>query len=159
MNDLNQVVLTGRVTRDPDIRYTPSGKKTARVSIAVNRSWNASKDPSVRDWKEEAFFVDITAWTFVADKIEKSAEKGLRVLVTGRLSIRDYTAGDGTKKRATEIVASTFEVIGAPQGRQIPSAEHAESMADDDLLKDFDVPEESLQQGGAGTEDHDVPFN
>ena len=73
MNDLNQVVLTGRITRDPDIRYTPSGKKTARVSIAVNRSWNASKDPSVRDWKEEAFFVDISAWTYVADKIEKSA--------------------------------------------------------------------------------------
>ncbi len=157
MTDLNQVVLTGRVTRDPDIRYTPSGKKTARLSIAVNRSWNASKDPSVRDWKEETFFVDITAWTFVADKIEKSAEKGLRVLVTGRLSIRDYTANDGTKKRATEIVASTFEVIGTPQNHQ-NTAEPAEAASEDDLLKDFDVPEGSLQQG-SGSEDHDVPFN
>src|SRR5450756_2279739 len=149
MNDLNQVVLTGRITRDPDIRYTPSGKKTARVSIAVNRSWNASKDPSVRDWKEEASFVD--------DKIEKSAEKGLRVLVTGRLSIRDYTANDGTKKRATEIVATTFEIIGAPQNRQ-SSGEPAEAPGEDDLLKDFEVPDGSLQQG-SGSEDHDVPFN
>ena len=157
MNDLNQVVLTGRITRDPDIRYTPSGKKTARVSIAVNRSWNASKDPSVRDWKEEVFFVDISAWTYVADKIEKSAEKGLRVLVTGRLSIREYTANDGTKKRATEIVATTFEVIGAPQNRQ-SSGEPGEAPGEDDLLKDFEVPEGSLQQG-SGSEDHDVPFN
>ncbi len=157
MNDLNQVVLTGRITRDPDIRYTPSGKKTARVSIAVNRSWNASKDPSVRDWKEEAFFVDVTAWTFVADKIEKSAEKGLRVLVSGRLSIRDYTANDGTKKRATEIVASTFEIIGVPQNHQTAN-EPGEYAGEDDLLKDFEVPEGSLQQG-AGSEDHDVPFN
>lgn len=157
MNDLNQIVLTGRITRDPDIRYTPSGKKTARVSIAVNRSWNASKDPSVRDWKEETFFVDISAWTFVADKIEKSAEKGLRVLVTGRLSIREYTANDGTKKRATEIVATTFEVVGAPQNRQ-NSGESSEVPGEDDLLKDFEVPEGSLQQG-SGSEDHDVPFN
>lgn len=111
----------------------------------------------MRDWKEEAFFVDITAWTFVADKIEKSAEKGLRVLVTGRLSIRDYTANDGTKKRATEIVATTFEVIGAPQNRQ-NAGEPAEFAGEDDLLKDFEVPEGSLQQG-AGSEDHDVPFN
>ncbi len=157
MTDLNQIVLTGRITRDPDIRYTPSGKKTARVSIAVNRSWNASKDPSVRDWKEEAFFVDISAWTYVADKIEKSAQKGLRVLVTGRLSIREYTASDGTKKRATEIVASTFEVIGAPQNHS-SSGEPSEFAGEDDLLKDFEVPEESLQQG-TGSEDHDVPFN
>lgn len=157
MTDLNQVVLTGRVARDPDIRYTPSGKKTARLAIAVNRSWNASKDPSVRDWKEETFFVDITAWTFVADKIEKSAEKGVRVLVSGRLSIREYTASDGTKKRATEIVASTFEVIGTVQNRQ-NATEPGEAASEDDLLKDFDVPQESLQQG-SGSEDHDVPFN
>jgi single-strand DNA-binding protein len=157
MNDINQVVLTGRVTRDPDIRYTPTGKKTARLGLAVNRSWNASKDPSAKDWKEETFFVDVTAWTFVADKIEKAAEKGLRVLVTGRLSIREYTANDGTRKRATEIVASSFEVIGAPQNHQ-SAGRPGEALGEDDLLGDFDVPEGSLQQGSE-SDDHDVPFN
>ncbi len=106
-SDLNRVFLTGRLTADPDVRYTPSGSEVAQFTLAVNRSYK-TKDSD--EWKEESFFVRVVAWIRLAEKVEKNFKKGDLVLVEGRLNIRNYEV-DGVKKWATEIIANSIKFL------------------------------------------------
>jgi len=97
---LNQVVLMGRLTRDPELRHTSNGTPVASFSIAVDRDF-ASKDSGERG----VDFIDVVAWRNTGEFVSKWFTKGKMAVVTGRLQIRDWNDKDGNKRRSAEVVA------------------------------------------------------
>ena len=104
---MNKVILIGRLTRDPEMRTTPSGVATTSFSIAVQRNYaNAQGD-------READFINCVAWRKQAENIAKYCTKGSQVAVDGRIQTRNYDAQDGTKRYTTDVVVDNFEFLGS----------------------------------------------
>ena len=97
---LNHIVLMGRLTRDPELRYTQSQIPVASFSLAVDRDFGG-RDGSER----QTDFIDIVAWRSTAEFVSKYFTKGSMAAVSGRLQIRDWTDRDGNKRRSAEVVA------------------------------------------------------
>ena len=97
---LNQIVLMGRLTRDPELRYTQSQTPVATFRIAVDRDFQ-SRDGG----EKQTDFIDIVAWRQSAEFVSKFFTKGSMVIVTGRLQMRDWTDRDGNKRTSAEVVA------------------------------------------------------
>ena len=102
----NRVILAGNLTRDPEIRYTQSGKAVTKFTLAVNNPRN----------KEETTFVDIVAWDKLGETCNTYLKKGTNALVEGRLVIRSYEDKDGQKRKATEVVIDNMQMFGSRQG-------------------------------------------
>lgn len=96
----NTVTLIGNVTRDPELRFMPTGAALASFGVAVNRRWKKGDD-----WEEEVHFFDVTCWLDLAENVTESITKGCRVVVTGRLQQRSWEAENGDKRSKVEIVA------------------------------------------------------
>ena len=101
---MNNIVLLGRLTKDADIRSTQSGKVVASFTLAVDR-------PYTQNGKREADFIDCQIWGKSAEVLGKSVHKGQRILLEGRLQIRQYTDKNGNKRTTAEVVAERFEFI------------------------------------------------
>nr|DAY55418.1 MAG TPA: Single strand binding protein [Caudoviricetes sp.] len=99
---LNKWEGMGRLTKDPELRRTPSGTAVATFSIAVDRDFKG------KDGERETDFIDIVAWRQTAEFVSKHFTKGRMAVVEGRLQIRDYTNKDGQKRRVAEIVADNI---------------------------------------------------
>ncbi|MDQ6947388.1 MAG: single-stranded DNA-binding protein [Actinomycetota bacterium] len=98
----NTVTLTGNVTRDPELRYTPSGQAVATFGLAVNRRW---QNRQTNDWEEQTSFFDVKCWAQMAENVGESVQKGSRVLVSGRLEQRSWETDNGDKRSKVEVVA------------------------------------------------------
>ncbi|HET9442868.1 MAG TPA: single-stranded DNA-binding protein [Acidimicrobiales bacterium] len=98
----NSVTLVGNITRDPELRFTPSGQPTASFGLAVNRRW---QNKQTQDWEEATSFFDVVCWRDLADNVSESLTKGARVIVTGRLEQRSWETPDGEKRSKVEVVA------------------------------------------------------
>ena len=102
---MNKVVLIGRLTRDPELRYTSSNVPTASFSLAVNRPFQ--NQSGVR----EADFINIVVWRKPAETAKKYLTKGSLIAVEGRIQTRNYDGADGKKVYVTEVVADNFEFL------------------------------------------------
>ena len=98
----NTVTLVGNVTRDPDVRYTPSGQTVVTFGMAVNRRWQNRQNS---EWEEQTSFFDVKAWAGLAENIAESIQKGTRVIVTGRLEQRSWETDQGDRRSKVEVVA------------------------------------------------------
>lgn len=96
---LNQIILMGRLTRDPEVRHTQSGFPVASFTLAVER------DFAQKGAERQTDFIDIVAWRHTAEFVSKYFTKGQLVAVSGRLQIRDWTDNNGGKRRTAEVVA------------------------------------------------------
>ena len=105
---LNKVFLMGNLTRDPELRYVPSGTAVANFTVAVNRAY---KTPS-GEKKEEVSFIRCIVWGRIAELCGEYLSKGRPVLVEGRLQSRAWEGQDGQKKSALEVVASSVQFLG-----------------------------------------------
>ncbi len=94
------VTLVGNLTRDPEIRFTAAGKGVASFGIAVNRRWQQNGE-----WQEKVSYFNITAWDTLGENAAASLNKGMRVIVTGRLEQREYETKEGEKRNVVEVVA------------------------------------------------------
>jgi single-strand DNA-binding protein len=103
----NRIILVGNLTRDPEIRYTQSGKGVTKFTLAVNNPRN----------REETSFVDIVAWDRLGETCNTYLKKGSNCLVEGRLVIRSYDDKDGNKRKATEVVIDNMQMLGSPRDR------------------------------------------
>jgi single-strand DNA-binding protein len=135
---MNKVILVGRLTRDPVVRVTPSNKDVASFTLAVDRF---SVGP---DGKKEADFVPIVVWGRLAEVCGNNLTKGQKVLVDGRMQVRNYEDKTGQKRYVTEVVAQSVEFLewrggqsGAPAAEGLPSG--AGSFGPD-IYPDDDVP-------------------
>lgn len=105
---LNKIILMGRLGRDPEVRYTQSGKPVASFSLAVDRDFkDKASGERATDW------IDVVAWDAKAKFVQQYFHKGQQAVVEGRLQIRDYTGRDGTRRRAAEVVADNIYFAGA----------------------------------------------
>ncbi len=98
----NSVTLVGNLTRDPELRYTPSGAATCQFGIAVNRRW---QNKTNSEWEEATSFFNVVAWRELAENVGESLQKGSRVLVTGRLEQRSWDTPEGEKRSVIEVIA------------------------------------------------------
>lgn len=113
---LNEIILMGRLTRDPELRHTQSGTKVAAFTLAVDRDY---KDAS---GEKETDFIDIVAWRGTAEFVSKYFTKGRMAVVKGRLQIRDWTDKDNNKRRSAEVVAESVYFADSKRADAAPQA-------------------------------------
>ena len=103
---MNKVILSGRLVRDPELRYTQTGKAVASFTLAVNRRFSHNQE-------QTADFIPIVVWDKLAEVCSKHLFKGSQVLIKGRIQIRSYDAQDGSKRYVTEVIAQELEFMGS----------------------------------------------
>src|SRR5579872_2863676 len=123
---LNQVTLMGNLTRDPELRQTPTGQNVTSFSLALNRSY---KDQS-GEWQEATDYIDIVAWGPLAERVAQYLHKGRRCLVQGRLQSRSWEQ-DGQKRSKVEVLAGdvTFLDSRSSNGEASDDGQAAEPTA------------------------------
>ena len=109
---MNKVTLLGRLTKDPELRYTSSGIATASFTIAVNRNYKNAEGGY------DADFIPVIVWRGLAEMLCKHLKKGARVAVSGRIQTRSYDGNDGQKRYVTEVVADDASIIDWDTGNQ-----------------------------------------
>jgi single-strand DNA-binding protein len=98
----NTVSIVGNLTREPELRFTPTGQATATFGIAVNRNWT---DRQSQERRESTSFFDVVCWGTLAENAATSLSRGTRVIVTGRLDQRSWETQEGDKRSKVEITA------------------------------------------------------
>ncbi len=137
---LNKVFLIGRLTRDPEIRFLPSGTQVTTFTLAVNRAYK-TKDSS--DWKEETYFFDVEAFGYLAERLGKQLNKGTQVLIEGQLRQDKWETPSGEKRSKIKIVADKVNMLSTSRTeKQAPAPEEpAIDFSDtEDFTSDEDVP-------------------
>lgn len=132
MSNFNKVILMGRLTRDPELRYTPSGLAVSSFGLAVN-----SRTRQGEEWKDEVCFIDIVLFGKQAENCSEYLSKGKLVLVEGRLRWRSWESEGGQKKSKHEVLASTVRFM--PKGAEPGAGGGFPSEADEPPLED-DLP-------------------
>lgn len=115
MADLNKVILIGRLTRDPELRYTPSGLAIAKFSLAVNDRFKQGDE-----WKERVNFIDIVVWGKQGENCSEYLAKGRSVCVDGRLQYSSWETEEGQKRSKLEVVADKVVFLGGKGGQDDP---------------------------------------
>ena len=109
---LNKIILIGRLTRDPELRYTTNGIAVAKLNLAVDR-------PHVnREREKETDFIDVVVWQKLAETCANNLGKGRLVAVDGRLQIRSYDDNQGVRRKAAEVVAENIRFLDWPKDRE-----------------------------------------
>lgn len=113
---LNRVTLIGNLTRDPELKYTPSGTAVCSFSVATNRSWTTATG----DIKEDVQYHRIVAWQKLAELCGKLLAKGKKVYLEGRITYRSYIGKDGVQRSITEIVLDDFVLLDSYRRIETP---------------------------------------
>ena len=142
MANINRVVLVGNLTRDPELRHTPSGMAVCKLRVAVN---TRQKDQATGQWGDKPNYFDVTVWGNQGESCAQFLSKGRPVAIDGRLDWREWDAQDGTKRQAVEIIADNVQFLGSREGGEQPQyvpaaataaaadADFTASAADDDI--------------------------
>lgn len=142
---MNKVILLGRLTRDPEVRYTPSQKVVCSFTLAVDRPFMNAQG------QREADFIPVVVWGKAAELCGNSLAKGHRLLVEGRLQVRSFDGKDGQRHWVTEVIAANVEFIE----RRSDSANRSYQGTPETPGNDA-APAEKSAMGGLG---NDVPFD
>ncbi len=114
----NKVMLMGNLTRDPELRYIPSGQAVTSFTVAVNRVYNSKAGEK----KEEVSFIRVVVWARLAENCNEYLKKGSPVFVEGRLQSRSWDAPDGTKRSTIEVVAQSVQFLSrGPRNEEAPA--------------------------------------
>ncbi|MDD5216710.1 MAG: single-stranded DNA-binding protein [Candidatus Omnitrophica bacterium] len=135
---LNKVMIIGNLTRDPEMRYLPSGQAVTNFTVAVNRAYNSQSGEK----KEEVSFIRVVAWARHAEVCNEYLKKGSPVFVEGRLQTRNWEAQDGSKRSTVEVVAQNIQFLSRSNRGQAST----EPAAEEDTAI-FEEPTEGSPQG------------
>jgi single-strand DNA-binding protein len=158
MASYNRVILMGNLTRDPELKYLPSGTAVANFGLAMNETYT---DRQTGEKREEVCFVDVEAWGRQAEIANEYLQKGSSVFVDGSLKFDSWEADDGTKRNRLKVRAFRFQFIG---GRQDGDGDGGGGGAYDQAAPASapasapSSPEFSGEQGPPATTDDDIPF-
>ncbi|MBI4341965.1 MAG: single-stranded DNA-binding protein [Candidatus Omnitrophica bacterium] len=155
MASLNRVLLIGNLTKDPELRYTPSGTPVASLRLAVNSTF---KDQAGQR-KEETCFVTVVVWSRQAETCTQYLKKGRPVFVEGRLIYRSWEA-EGKTRSTMEVRADRVQFLGAPPGASgsRPAADEAGEAAPAPSGVEGPAPGAEVEVAPEGGSDADVPF-
>ena len=109
MNDFNKVVLLGRLTRDPETRYSPEGEPVTKLGLALNRKYHKGV---ARELTEEQTFVNVTGFGKNAETLSRYAKKGSPLLIDGHLRLNQWANDKGEKRSKLEVVVERFQLVG-----------------------------------------------
>jgi single-strand DNA-binding protein len=144
--NINRVVITGNLTRDPELRSTPNGMSICGLRVAVN---GRKKDAESGQWVDKANYFDVTVFGAQGDNCAQYLAKGRPVAIEGRLNWREWEAQDGAKRQSVDIIADTVQFLGSRDAPQSNGVVESDIPAD---TSDF-------QQAGVGSgKDDDIPF-
>ncbi len=151
---LNHIVIMGRLTRDPELRYTQSQTPVASFTLAVDRDF-ASRDSG----EKQTDFIDCVAWRQTAEFVNKYFSKGSMAVVSGRLQIRDWTDREGGKRRSAEIVVDNI-YFGESRRRDAESgsASHAAPSYSYDAPKSSPAAAPTSAFAELDGDDEELPF-
>ncbi|HFI0121412.1 TPA: single-stranded DNA-binding protein [Streptococcus suis] len=130
---INNVVLVGRMTRDAELRYTPSNQAVATFTLAVNRNFKN------QDGEREADFINVVIWRQQAENLANWAKKGALIGVTGRIQTRSYDNQQGQRVYVTEVVAESFQLLES-RGQQSNSQDSSFGSSSSMDIQDEDLP-------------------
>jgi single-strand DNA-binding protein len=150
--NINRVIITGNLTRDPELRSLPSGTSVCSLRVACN---TRRKDSSTGEWVEKPNYFDVTVWGAQGENCARYLSKGRPVAVDGRLEWREWEAKDGSGKRQSiDIIADSVQFLGSRDEAGGGNGFQARS--------DVPVDESDMQPaaagGGESTGDDDIPF-
>jgi single-strand DNA-binding protein len=145
MANINRVVLVGNLTKDPELRHTPSGTAVCKLRIAVN---TRQKDQASGEWGDKPNYFDVTVWGNQGESCAQYLSKGRPVGIDGRLDWREWEQ-EGQKRQAVEIIADSVQFLGSrgdsEGGQYIPSS-------------DVSADQSDFVRAGASGGDDDIPF-
>lgn len=149
--NLNRVVITGNLTKDPELRSLPSGTSVCKLRVAVN---SRRKDSTSGEWVDKPNYFDVTVWGAQGENCANYLSKGRPVAVDGRLDWREWEAQDGSKRQAVEIVADSVQFLGSRDDAQRAGDNGFTPSSDVPAdTSDFDQPQKAAVTGG-----DDIPF-
>lgn len=125
---LNKVMIIGNLGRDPEMRYTPSGRPVTTFSVATSRTWNTSDGEK----RVETEWFNVVAWSNLAEICKQYLSKGQQVYIEGRLQTRHWDDAEGNKHTSVEIVANEMIILGDRREANEPTAD-AEGEAEDEF--------------------------
>ena len=149
---MNQIVLMGRLTRDPELRRTQSGTAVASFTLAVDRPFS-SRDGGER----QTDFIDCVAWRNTAEFVSKYFVKGQMAAVTGRLQIRDWTDKEGGKRRSAEVVVDNVYFTESKKSREA-AGYNTPAARNDDFDTGYTTPVTGSDFEELDESDGDLPF-
>lgn len=150
-SNVNVVVITGNLTRDPELRSTPGGTSVCKLRVAVN---SRRKDGQSGEWVDKPNYFDVTVWGAQGENCANYLSKGRPVAIEGRLDWREWDDKDGNKRQTVEIIANTVQFLGSRDGGGNGNG----------FTPSSDVPADTSDFEGAGTAsgagggDDDIPF-
>jgi len=144
--DMNQVSVVGRLTRDPELRFTPKGDAVCRIDLAINRNYKGVNG----EWKEETSFIPVVVWRDAATRCNERLKKGFPVFVTGRLKSRQWEDKEGKKRTVVEVQAQKVQFL---QSNEEDPAAPGKAAAPD---KSEDAPVEAA--AASSENDEEIPF-
>jgi single-strand DNA-binding protein len=147
----NTVELVGNITRDPELRFTPSGAAVANFGLAVNRRW---RNQQTNEWEEQVSFFDIVCWRELAENVSESLTKGTRIMVSGRLDQRSWETENGDKRSKVEVVADDIGPSLRWATAQVSRNERREGGSGGG----FDSPPPASEPPAGGYNDDEEPF-
>lgn len=155
MANLNKVFLIGNLTRDPELRYVPSGTAVASFGLATNRTYKSSSGEK----KQETCFVRVVVWGRTAEICGEYLSKGSPVFVEGRLQYRAWDSPNGEKRNTLEVRAERIQFIGRPEKTSGEQAEQARPEEVEDINLDSEVPEPDMNNAAKTKKKEDeIPF-
>ncbi len=149
--NLNVVCVTGNLTRDPELRSTPSGTSVCKLRVAVN---SRRKDQS-GEWVDKPNYFDVTVWGAQGENCANYLSKGRPVAIEGRLDWREWEAQDGSKRQAVEIIANSVQFLGSRSDNQGGGGNGFQPQSD--VPADTSDFEGAKVSSGGGSDD-DIPF-
>ena len=149
--NINRVVITGNLTRDPELRSTPGGTSVCSLRVAVN---SRRKDES-GNWVDKPNYFDVTVWGAQGENCAQYLAKGRPVAVDGRLNWREWEAKEGGKRQTVDIFADSVQFLGSRDGAQ--GGNGGNGVVESDLPADTsDFQPSGVASGGSA--DDDIPF-
>ncbi len=142
----NKVLLVGRLTRDPDLRFTPQGKPVCRLSIAVNRRYKDSSG----EWRDETAFVPVVVWQESAERCARMLKKASPISLEGRLVTRKWVTKEGDSRSVLEVIAQRIQFLSK---EDTPAEDESESGISSTPSNQDAISEEQITKS-----EEDVPF-
>ena len=153
--NINRVILTGRLTRDPELRSLPSGMSVCSLRLAFN---TRKKDPSTGEWGEKGNFIDVTIWGRQGELAAQYLTKGRAVALDGRLEWREWQDQQGNNRQTIEVVADNVEFLGGRDDIQNGGSGGGFTPRSDVPVDTNDFAAAPAGGGSSGASEDDIPF-
>jgi single-strand DNA-binding protein len=149
LHQLNDVRLVGRLTRDPEVRFTAKGQAVCRFDLAVNRRY---KDAASGEWKDDTSFVPVVVWREAAQRCGERLKKGSPVYVEGRLKSRNWETKEGQKRTTLEVDSRRIQFLAKVEG------ESTDNGSDEEVTASVPAVAAPASAAAEETGDEEIPF-